>query len=105
MQQLTSIFLNLFVSINIINIITIIIIIINTINIVITIKTIIIFIVTFTVVTVIVANTIIITILHYSIIGAGRSSRGGAFAHGAIGRGIDPSWGRPIELFLVPWLV
>ena len=25
-----------------------------------------------------------------------------AFAHGAIGRQIDPSWGGPIELFLVP---
>ena len=25
-----------------------------------------------------------------------------AFAHGAMGRRIDPSWGKPIELFLVP---
>ena len=25
-----------------------------------------------------------------------------AFAHGAMGRRSDPSWGRPIELFLVP---
>ena len=25
-----------------------------------------------------------------------------AFAHGAIGRRIDPSWGEPIELFHVP---
>ena len=25
-----------------------------------------------------------------------------AFAHGAIGRRIDPSWGGPIKLFLVP---
>ena len=25
-----------------------------------------------------------------------------AFAHGAMGRRIDPSWGIPIELFLVP---
>ena len=24
------------------------------------------------------------------------------FAHGAVGRPIDPSWGGPIELFLVP---
>ena len=24
------------------------------------------------------------------------------FAHGAMGRQIDPSWGEPIELFLVP---
>ena len=26
-----------------------------------------------------------------------------AFAHGAMGRRIDPSWGGPIELFLVPY--
>ena len=25
-----------------------------------------------------------------------------AFAHGAMGRRINPSWGGPIELFLVP---
>ena len=25
-----------------------------------------------------------------------------AFTHGAVGRRIDPSWGGPIELFLVP---
>ena len=25
-----------------------------------------------------------------------------AFVHGAMGRRIDPSWGEPIELFLVP---
>ena len=25
-----------------------------------------------------------------------------AFAHGAMGRRIDPSWGGPIELYLVP---
>ena len=25
-----------------------------------------------------------------------------AFAHGAMDRRIDPSWGEPIELFLVP---
>ena len=25
-----------------------------------------------------------------------------AFAHGAIGHRIDPSWGEPIKLFLVP---
>ena len=25
-----------------------------------------------------------------------------AFAHGAMGRRIDPSWGGPIEQFLVP---
>ena len=28
--------------------------------------------------------------------------RGRAFAHGAVGRQIDPSWCGPIELFLVP---
>ena len=27
-----------------------------------------------------------------------------AFAHGAMGRRIDPSWGGPTELFLVPVL-
>ena len=26
-----------------------------------------------------------------------------AFAHGAMGRRIDPSWGGPIELFLHDW--
>ena len=31
-----------------------------------------------------------------------RSYRGRAFAHGAMGRRVDPSWGGPIELFLVP---
>ena len=34
--------------------------------------------------------------------GAGRSSVVRAFAHGAVGRRIDPSWGGPIELFLIP---
>ena len=34
-------------------------------------------------------------------LGAGRSSEVRAFAHGAMGRRIDPSWGGPIELFLV----
>ena len=29
-------------------------------------------------------------------------AQGRAFAHGAMGRRIDPSWGGPIELFLVP---
>ena len=29
-------------------------------------------------------------------------SRGRAFAHGVVGCQIDPSWGGPIELFLVP---
>ena len=34
--------------------------------------------------------------------GARCSSVVRAFAHGAMGRLIDPSWGGPIELFLVP---
>ena len=33
--------------------------------------------------------------------GARRSSVVRAFAHCAMGRRIDPSWGEPIELFLV----
>ena len=33
---------------------------------------------------------------------AGCSSVVRAFAHGTMGRRIDPSWGEPIELFLVP---
>ena len=35
-------------------------------------------------------------------IGARCSSVVRVFAHGVIGRWIDPSWGGPIELFLVP---
>ena len=35
-------------------------------------------------------------------IGARCSSVVRAFAHGAMDRRIDPSWGGPIELFLVP---
>ena len=34
--------------------------------------------------------------------GARCSSMVRAFAHGAMGRQIDPSWDGPIELFLVP---
>ena len=34
--------------------------------------------------------------------GSEMSLRGRAFAYGAVGRRIDPSWGGPIELFLVP---
>ena len=40
--------------------------------------------------------------LHLEIQGAGYSSVVRAFAHVAMGRRIDPSWGGPIELFLVP---
>ena len=39
---------------------------------------------------------------HPSIPGARCSSVVRAFAHDAIGRRIDPSWGGPIDLFLVP---
>ena len=35
-------------------------------------------------------------------VGARCSSVVRVFAHGAMGRQIDPSWGGPIELFLVP---
>ena len=35
-------------------------------------------------------------------VGARCSSVVRAFAHGAMDRRIDPSWGGPIELFLVP---
>ena len=34
--------------------------------------------------------------------GARCSSLVRAFAHGSMGRRIDPSWGGPIELFLIP---
>ena len=34
--------------------------------------------------------------------GARYSSVVRAFAHGVMGRRIDPSWGGPIKLFLVP---
>ena len=34
--------------------------------------------------------------------GARCSSVVRVFAHGAMGRRIDPSWGGPIELFLIP---
>ena len=37
-----------------------------------------------------------------SLNGARCSSVVREFAHGAMGRRIDPSWGGPIELFLVP---
>ena len=36
------------------------------------------------------------------LLGARCSSVIRAFAHGAMGRRIDPSWGEPTELFLVP---
>ena len=38
----------------------------------------------------------------YTVEGARCSSVVRAFAHGAMGRQMDPSWGGPIELFLVP---
>ena len=37
-----------------------------------------------------------------SLVGGRCSSVVRAFAHGAMGHRIDPSWGGPIELFLVP---
>ena len=37
-----------------------------------------------------------------SMLGVRCSSVVRAFDHGAMGRRIDPSWGGPIELFLVP---
>ena len=40
--------------------------------------------------------------LSWALEGARCSSVVRAFAHGAMGRRIDPSWGGPIELFLVP---
>ena len=39
---------------------------------------------------------------HFSSMGARCSSMVRAFAHGAMGRRIDPSWGGHIELFLFP---
>ena len=39
---------------------------------------------------------------YFSFQGARCSSVVRAFAHGAMGRRIDPSWGAPTELFLVP---
>ena len=42
-------------------------------------------------------------VLHNTICkGARCSSVVRVFVHGAMGRRIDPSWGGPIELFLVP---
>ena len=41
-------------------------------------------------------------VLHPRPVGARCSSAVRAFAHGAMGRRIDPSWSGPIELFLVP---
>ena len=40
--------------------------------------------------------------VHCFITGARCSSMVRVFAHGAMDRRIDPSWGGPIELFLVP---
>ena len=49
-------------------------------------------------------NTHIHTYIHtYIYVGARCSSMVRAFAHGAMGHRIDPSWGGgPIELFLIP---
>ena len=40
--------------------------------------------------------------IYFQVSGARCSSVVRVFAHGAMGRRIDPSWGGPIELFLVP---
>ena len=39
---------------------------------------------------------------HKVITGSSNISRERDVAHGAMGRWIDPSWGGPIELFLIP---
>ena len=44
----------------------------------------------------------ILTLRYRATAGARRSSVVRAFAHGAMGHRIDPSWGGHIELFLVP---
>ena len=48
--------------------------------------------------------SIILVFIHMILtqMGARCSSVVRAFAHGAMGHRIDPSWGGPIELFLVP---
>ena len=43
-----------------------------------------------------------LVILNFICEGARYTSMVRAFAHGAMGRRIDPSWSGPIELFLVP---
>ena len=48
-------------------------------------------------------NDMLCSQLRLPVIGGARcSSVVRAFAHGAMGHWIDPSWGGPIELFLVP---
>ena len=47
-------------------------------------------------------KTVVAHIYKSVMTGARCSSVVRAFAHGAMGRRIDPSWGGPIELFLVP---
>ena len=52
---------------------------------------------------------VIQTLFHLGYKGARCSSMVRAFAHGAMGHRIDPSWSGPIDLFIVPasspWLV
>ena len=43
-----------------------------------------------------------LTVHHLCFVGARCSSVVRAFTHGAMGHRIDPSWGGPIELFLIP---
>ena len=49
-----------------------------------------------------VAKVEVVCEISLSLSGARCSSVVKAFAHGAMDRRIDPSWGGPIELFLVP---
>ena len=47
-------------------------------------------------------KNVLLHVTFISVKGVRCSSVVRAFAHGAMGRRIDPSWGGPIELFLVP---
>ena len=52
------------------------------------------------------AEYLCVILIYSSVVIAGYGARCSSvvivFAHGAMGRRIDPSWGGPIELFLVP---
>ena len=50
---------------------------------------------------VVVVVVVVVAVVVVVVVGARCSSVVKAFAHGAMGRRIDPSWGGPIELFLV----
>ena len=51
---------------------------------------------------IVLVNNLLNTFIPPEVIRSGTWLRGRAFAHGVVGRRIDPSWGVPIELFLVP---